>query len=807
MPRCLIWLCLTVLALSAPASAAKEKSTFHNSHPTYRALRDAGLSGRSAPVDNLALEREGARFTFESGTIHLVAPVDERITGAVFLGKGNVQILPATAGEQLHLRFLTRSEAYADEFERLVLRFTDSTAAELADKLDFQDGPPNAEADGLLKRARKKLVEKRHYDRPNVAAGFVPYNLDGRLLLDLLREVDEGLFHAWIPAKKHGEVVWIVDPLGAPFVAPEEVVLVGLESENLGVWVASHQKAHLSGDASNELHGLVDLESHQIDATTAGDRLDARSTVSFTALQPAVQALAFDLHPHLRVDKVTDGEGRELHFVQEDKDEDGDFFVVLHEPLAAGATGRLTVEYSGEKALDDSGGGNFTLVARTNWYPNSHFGDRADYDITLRSKKGLEMVATGKLVEEREEDKLRVTRWQSDVPLAVAGFNFGRFKSKTEQDSELDYTIETYANRELPDYLRGLLHRLEQVGAKTNLGSLSTTGMMDKARAEAQTSLRLFTHYFGPLPYGRLAMTQQPAPNFGQAWPMLVYMPLTAFLDSTHRHELLRDFGSSFFKYVAAHEVAHQWWGHVIGWKSYRDQWMSEGFSEFSASLFAQTVYGNEKFREFWREQREQILTKNTKGARPVEVGPISMGYRLDTAKTGYVTRRMIYPKGAYVLHMMRMLMWSPQQGDGPFIAMMQDFVRSHFNQDVSSRDFQAVLERHVTPDMDLEGNGRMDWFFRQWVDGTTVPRYRLDYQLQPEGAGTRLVGKVTQSEVDESFMMRVPIYVAFAGKDPVRLGSLALYGNSSGDFEVLLPQRPDKVLLCWFEDVLRKDD
>ena len=29
-----------------------------------------------------------------------------------------------------------------------------------------------------------------------------------------------------------------------------------------------------------------------------------------------------------------------------------------------------------------------------------------------------------------------------------------------------------------------------------------------------------------------------------------------------------------------AHEVAHQWWGHVVGWKSYRDQWMSESFAE-----------------------------------------------------------------------------------------------------------------------------------------------------------------------------------------------------------------------------------
>ncbi len=81
------------------------------------------------------------------------------------------------------------------------------------------------------------------------------------------------------------------------------------------------------------------------------------------------------------------------------------------------------------------------------------------------------------------------------------------------------------------------------------------------------------------------------------------------------------------------------------------------------------------------------------------------------------------------------------------------------------------------------------------------------EYQVQPEGAGARLVGKITQSEVDESFMMRVPVYVSFGDKDPVRLGSLAMYGNSSGEFDVVLAQRPEKVILCWFEDVLRTGD
>src|SRR5262245_62026807 len=167
---------------------------------------------------------------------------------------------------------------------------------------------------------------------------------------------------------------------------------------------------------------------------------------------------------------------------------------------------------------------------------------------------------------------------------------------------------------------------------------------MDKARNEEQLAMGIYQNYFGPLPYGRLAMTQQPFAYYGQALPMLVYMPITAYFDSTTRNSIWLSRAADFFKIVAPHEVAHQWWGHVLGWKSYRDQWMSEGFAEFSASLFAHLVYGDEQFVDFWKDQRRRILDKNESGRRPAEVASVTMGYRADNAKTGSVARDLIYP-------------------------------------------------------------------------------------------------------------------------------------------------------------------
>jgi len=118
------------------------------------------------------------------------------------------------------------------------------------------------------------------------------------------------------------------------------------------------------------------------------------------------------------------------------------------------------------------------------------------------------------------------------------------------------------------------------------------------AITDAENSTRIYNNYFGKLPYTRIAMTQQPAGNFGQAWPTLIFMPYLAFIDSTQRSQLLGTRGGTdtFWRYVAPHEIAHQWWGHIIGWESYRDQWMSEGFAEMSASLFIQATRNNQKF-------------------------------------------------------------------------------------------------------------------------------------------------------------------------------------------------------------------
>ena len=527
----------------------------------------------------------------------------------------------------------------------------------------------------------------------------------------------------------------------------------------------------------------------------------------------------FNLYPTLRVSRVLDDQGKELNFIQEAKDEDADFGVITPQTLEAGKEYSLTIQYAGGDAINDSGGGNYTLIPRLTWYPNNggtQFGDRAIFDMTIRYPKGNIFIATGAPVEpdKRAEDGSMLAKWSSGkTELAVAGFNFGRFKKKEILDKQTGYNIEFYANEELPDFLKARQSNTKlpdddgnRLDNSNNMGTISTTAMADAALADTQNSTRIFESYFGKLPFTRLAMSQQPATNFGQAWPTLVYMPLTAFLDTTQRAQMYdsQTAADSFWKYVGPHEVAHQWWGHMIGWDSYHDQWMSEGFAEFSTSLYVQFVRKDiAKFNDFWEGQRSMIITATpaTRDRKPYTVGPVTQGYRLNSAKTGNVARVMIYPKGAFILHMVRMMFNTAREGDSRFQTMMRDFVQSHYNQDISTEDFKAAIEKHMTPTMDLDKNGRMDWFFNQWVYGTEMPSYKFEYQLSPDGM--TISGRITQSGVSDNFKMVVPIYVDF-GKGWFRLGSANLTGNNSVELKALkLPQSAKRASICALSDVL----
>jgi hypothetical protein len=106
---------------------------------------------------------------------------------------------------------------------------------------------------------------------------------------------------------------------------------------------------------------------------------------------------------------------------------------------------------------------------------------------------------------------------------------------------------------------------------------------------------------------------------------------------------------------------------------------------------------------------------------------------------------------------------------------------------------------------LDLQQNGRLDWFFREWVYGTEIPRYRFKYDVQRQSGGSiRVAAEITQSEVDSNFAMFVPVFADF-GNGMMRLGQVAVIGNSSRKVDFILDREPKKVALNAFKDILER--
>jgi Peptidase family M1 domain len=786
-----------------------------NSDPTYQQLRNLTLGGESVSVTNFDLKRDAGTFHLHSGTVCFVTPVQGKVTGAVFVGDGNFVLDPPLDSERKNLTLLTKESETSENFAHAVFRFTDSTYDEIKKAGGAASGGCDA---GLLKDSQNTM---RHDH-------MLKWNLEARLLQDVLGSEPGGFFLAFIHGKKYNsKEIYAIDPHGAPPlvipVDPEEVEFLTYDENKLGVWAAFHySEEYKSGKAAgSQTNGVIHIEHQLLDTTIEKSaNLIGKATTNFVARANGLRVVPFDLYRTLRVQSVV-ADGQPLSFIQEDKHDDADFYVILPKALAAGDKYALTVSYSGKEAVSNEGSGNYFPIAREDWYPNtasSSLGEYTSYDMTFRIPKGMKIAATGSVVSDTNDGGQNVTVWKSEVPQTVAGFNFGRFKVEEAKLAKPEYLVQSYANEEPPDWVRGLQHDVSDelpsqgshTGAPVAMGTMSTTGMLKHALSEGEVSIQLYTDYFGPAPYKRVAMTQQTACTFGQSWPGLVWLPICSFFDSTVRHNLGLDWGDrGYWKIVAPHEVAHQWWGHTVGFNSYRDQWMSEGFAEMSASLFIQLIEKNpKKFAEFWNDERKSLTEKNKEGFRAIDAGPVTMGYRLSNSKAGFnITRDLIYPKGAYILHMVRMMMWDRQNGDQNFKATMQDFVKTYAGRAATTEDFKAMVEKHMTPEMDLQGNHRLDWFFNEYVYGTALPSYQFSSSFDKDANGDVVLGfHLAQSGVDDNFRMLIPLYVETAEGHTVMLGRVRLSGNNSVEEKVPLrglKVTPKRAIVNYNNDVL----
>jgi hypothetical protein len=799
-----------------------------NANTVYQQLRGLLPGGEVITVKDFELKRDAATFTFSSGSFAFYGQVNGKVTGAVFKGQGHLHITPPTAEERHNLSILNHTEEFDEDFDQLVLRFTDSTPDELH-KASTGSGQPDND---FIRAGQELQAFLRHHSEGAEMEESITYyydkfngNLDLRLLEDVLSPDPGGYFIAAIHGHKNSHLFFILDPHGVDPVAPEEVALVnwsGIE-DTATYLLAFHRAAEYAdgvpgGNEHNAAYKILN-ETLDVGIEKSGFLTDL-ATVEVRAQEDGVAVIPLDLYPTLRVSQVDSAAGP-LDWVQEKKEDDPELGVLLAAPLKKGETTTLKIAYGGKDVVLNKGSGNYYPIAREDWYPNSSqgLGDYATYDMHFHVPRGLELIATGTKENENSEGKITTSEWKTETPLPVVGFSLGDFmmkEAKVGNPLSGQLTIDAYANNGRPDFVVAIVQPQAAGDDDGNpaVGTLDTTPMLANELNQGEVAAQLYTDFFGPLSFPHIALTQQSACDYGQSWPMLVYLPICGFFDSTQQHFLgLSDFSAAtYWKVVTPHEVAHQWWGQTVGFRGYRDQWMSEGFADESASIFLQFTRPKlDDFLEFWKQQRRILTEKNQFGFRPIDVGPVTMGIRLSSPKTGWDTYDdLVYPKGAYILHMIRMMMWTPKEGDARFKDTMHDFVNTYRLQAATTEDFKAIVEKHMSPGMDLEGNHRMDWFFREYVYGTDLPAYHFLGEATPNDTGVSLHVNLTQSGVPPNFKMLVPIYLEFADGKILHLGSFVITGDTTIDKTLQLPKMTTpikKVSINNYYDVLSTDN
>jgi hypothetical protein len=777
-----IWVFIVSVFLVTSTTAAAQTAAPGDPKQIYNSLKSFQLGGAVRSVENLVFKRDRAEITFVSGTLYFAAPVAGRVEGAVFIGDGKFSAPPPPVKfEKENVKRLLHSDVVESDFKTAVLRFTDDTFGVIG------DGAPAGAASG---DAQKLAAEFEARALKETGA-----NIAARLTISLVNHEQPGFFMAEFDKGKRGRFAFLMDPQErVPSEAfeingGEKGLLYGYNPlyEEPEVWTAFYSEDDYArrtveySDASDQV--LIRHHDMDFDAKDPAKWLKYDDRIDVEVLQDGIRAIQFALNEELevhndarlkhalRVKSVKSGDGQPVEVVQEDWD--GSVTLFLPAPVSRGQKLTFTFRLEGEHMIGAGMNLGCYFPLTESWYLRHGYLQRSTYRMVFHHLKRDTPVTIGAVVHSGPDNDGPniVTEWKMDTPTPFVEFAMGNYKRYD--------TTTKIGERTVPISFYELVGGLVPVQA-------------DFVAAEMGNALRYYSALFGPYPYDNIKAAYQ-FRGYGQGMATFLLLPRA-------------DYADKFTFVFISHEVAHQWWGNMVAWRSYRDQWLSEGFAEYCAMLYT-GQRDNGKSRQFLIDREREALRAPPRGlssgvqkGRLTDLGPIILGHRISTSETINAYNTLIYDKGALILRMVHFLFTDPATlDDKPFFDMMHDFVQQNLGKAVSTEDFAAFAsERFGATAIGRKYNiTNLNWFFQQWVYSAHMPSYRLEYHIENQpGGGALLIGNLFQEDLpeDEKWVMPLPLVITF-GKDKVARGTIVANGPKT-PISIKLPAVPEKVEL-----------
>lgn len=330
------------------------------------------------------------------------------------------------------------------------------------------------------------------------------------------------------------------------------------------------------------------------------------------------------------------------------------------------------------------------------WLPcEDHPSDRAAFEITIDvPNKKLEVACTGKLLAtETATGKRWVSRTASDISSYMLAIAVGPWDRVAEEgDPRLD-----------PHYVYRKDKAKSRLALKWHASWIAT-----------------LEETFGPYAYAKYTTVQVPTRWGGMENPGNVWLAESIF-DG-------RDRGVG----TLAHELAHMWFGDAVGYASWEDAWLSEGFASYFGPWLHGLEGGGPDIRGAMQNTRHRWLRSNAGRTRPIRWR--EYGHPNDFFSSSAVNT---YSKGALVLHMLR-----HELGDETFFAGLKAYFVAHSGQAIHTEQLRDSLEAF---------SGReLDWFFDQWIDRVDCPHLKFTWMEDKL--------RIEQTQTGDPFRFRLPL-------------------------------------------------
>ena len=674
---------------------------------------------------------EDLELTLVEGSVFMVN-TDQGTTGLVLMGRGNMRFRPAPETERGQVRIFADSETLETRFDVAYVRV--GNLGLHADPSLLVRRPVNARD---LRRAEEIFLEE---SPKTYTLGLGDLSPEAWWVLPAA-----GDFQAEIRTRGKGTLTY-----GRSQAESEDISLIDRSRQRHVASYASVAKLAERGRLYDE-DDPADYEviDYDIDLTIAPTPrrqiMEGRATLRLKTLAPLTAQLTFRLADSLEVQSVSSAEfGRLFHLRVTNQHI---LLVSLPAALVRDTEFSVTITYRGALApqtvdrealtFDQSPPqrsqgtslqdlfarieNTYLYSSRSYWYPQPPVTDYATATLRITLPASLSCVASGELsvgsptlVPERDGmPALKMYEFNADRPVRYLALLISRLVTAERATIRFeDRPGETAASAGVAG-IPGKYDALDLVIEAQPLQAHRGGELIELGADIA----RYYQSLLGDSPYSSLTLVLVESTLPGGHSPAYF-----AALNQPAPDRLMSWRGDpayfeGFPEFFIAHEIAHQWWGQAVGWRNYHEQWLSEGFSQYFAALYASHSRGDDLFEDILRQFRRWALSQS-------DQGPVYLGARLGHIRgDSRVFRALVYNKGAAVLHMLRRLI-----GDEAFFRGVRRFYTESRYDKSGTRDLRLILE--------AESGQPLERFFERWIYGSTLPQISFSYDVERVASG-----------------------------------------------------------------------